>query len=138
MEKYLYVNNEFLPSSIKDLWISAGMWDEGKGVFVSEDVFLNFPKTKDGKIRTTGQDGYPIFSDPAPLANAEALSTALSSLATAYKNDSYALNMAYVAAVANDGSTEAAKVTSVRSKITARKSQYISDIAAAKAKYPLE
>lgn len=67
MEKYLYVNNEFMPTSLKEAYTNAGMWDEEKGVFVSEEVFQEFPREKDGKVRVTGKDGMPAWADlPEP------------------------------------------------------------------------
>ncbi|EFJ3419796.1 tail fiber assembly protein [Escherichia coli] len=89
MEKYLYVNNQFLPTALKDEWIRAGMWDEN-GVFVSEEVFQKFPPTSNGKIRIAGPDKMPAWADaPEPtndelIATAEQLRSNLISSANAY------------------------------------------------------
>lgn len=64
MEKYLYINNQFLPTVLKDEWIGVGMWDEEKGIFVSEEIFVAYPSEKDGKLRATGADGMPEWVDP--------------------------------------------------------------------------
>lgn len=76
MEKYLYINNQFLPTSIKDEWIEVGMWDEEKGVFVSEEIFLAYPSEKDGKIRATGADGMPVWVDPPALTKEQLVQVA--------------------------------------------------------------
>jgi len=128
-------NNSFYWGSIKDQY-GAG-WPED-AIEVSSDVFNEFAAPKAGKKRSSTADGYPAWIDADPVSNAQLLTDALSTLAAAYKNDSFELNMAYVAAITNDGTSEAGKVVSVRSQITARKAQYISDMAAAKVKYPLE
>ncbi|WP_407321757.1 tail fiber assembly protein [Dickeya ananatis] len=64
--------------------------------------------------------------------HADAVSTALSVLATAYKSDMNDLNQAYLAAIVADGPQEVTKQTLVRDRIAARKTQYAADVAAAK------
>lgn len=135
---YAYANNNFYPLDMQSAYELAGTWPDNY-VEVDEATFRAFcGAVPDGKIRGADSNGLPIWEDIPQQTNSQLLSSALSSLATAYKSDAYDLNMAYVAAVVNDGSSEAGKVTSVRSQITSRKAQYISDIAAAKAQYPLE
>ncbi|WPU25011.1 tail fiber assembly protein [Cedecea neteri] len=93
MEKYLYVNNQFLPKVLKDEWLRVGMWDEENGIFVSEEVFQTFPPTLDGKIRVTGPDKMPAWADaPEPshdelIATAEQLRSSLISSANAYMSE---------------------------------------------------
>lgn len=93
MEKYLYVNNQFLPTSLKDEWIRADMWDEENGVFVNEEVFREFPPTSNGKIRIVGPDKMPAWADaPEPthdelVATAEQLRSSLISSANAYMSE---------------------------------------------------
>lgn len=140
MSSYMWSNsnNAFFP---KELLGAYANWDLKDIISVEDSIFNEYSSSPpEGKVRTSGSDGMPAWGDiyHEPLTNSQLLSSALSNLATAYKSDSYDLNMAYVAAIVNDGSSEAGKVTSVRSQITARKAQYISDIASAKALYPLE
>lgn len=93
MEKYLYANNQFLPTVLKDYWVRDGMWDEENGVFVTEEVFQKFPPTLNGKIRITGPDKMPAWTEaPAPshdelIATAERLRSSMISSANAYMSE---------------------------------------------------
>ncbi len=64
--------------------------------------------------------------------HADAVSAALSVLATTYKSDMADLNQAYLAAIVADGPQEVTKQMLVRDRIAARKTQYAADVAAAK------
>lgn len=92
-DKYLYVNNQFLPLAAQSEYIASGMWDEKSGVFVGEDIFQTFPPTLDGRNRVTGKDGMPAWADapePTPYELAEAVErqrTLLITTANAYMSD---------------------------------------------------
>lgn len=96
----------------------------------SQDDFI-----KKGLILITEDEAMNIIN-PKPTNN-EMLTKALSSLSDEYKNDIYELNTSYLAAIVNDGPSEVTKQQIVRDQITQRKTQYISDVAAAKEKYPV-
>lgn len=91
--KYLYVNNQFLPTVMQDGYVAAGLWGEEAGVFVGEDVFQAFPLTLDGKVRVTGPDKMPVWADapePTPdelITAAERRRDSLISAANAYMSD---------------------------------------------------
>ena len=128
-DKYAVVLNDVVINVV--LWDGIADWSPIEGEAV--------PLTGNAGIGWI-YDGVS-FSDPneAPSpSNAELLSAALSSLSIEYKKDTFDLNMAYVAAIVNDGAAEASKVAAVRNELTARKAKYMADIAAARAQYPVE
>lgn len=138
MYKYSSSKNVFIPESIIDIYISAGTLP-GDLVDVIDSVFIEFiGEAPAGKRRAGGPDGHPAWIDFDPASSAQLLADAISSHAASYKKDAYDLNMAYVAALVNDGESEAGKVAAVRSELTARKAKYMFDIAAARAQYPVE
>lgn len=96
----------------------------------SEDEFI-----KDALVAITESEAMEIVN-PQPT-NSQLLSKELSELSIVYKNDIYDLNASYLAAIVSEGPSEIAKQQIVREQINQRKSQYVSDIANAKEKYPV-
>lgn len=107
-------------------------------ILVSEAVFntfgLGFPP--EGKTRIVGDNGMPDWGDASGPTNAEKLSMSISKLSVDYKKDIAELNTAYLAAIVNDGPSEATKQQMVKYQIAERKSKYAADVAAEKDKYP--
>jgi len=60
---------------------------------------------------------------------------ALSALADAYLSDIQTLNLNWLSASVSDGTTEAVKQTAITQAISARKTQYLNDLAALKTQY---
>lgn len=93
VEKYLYIDNQFLPTAMRDGYIASGLWNDESGVFVGEDVFQAFPLTLGDKMRVTGPDKMPAWADaPTPsadelIAAAERHRDSLISAANAYMSD---------------------------------------------------
>lgn len=135
---YSATENAFYDKSMIDAYMRAGSWPDD-AVNIEDDVYFEFcNKPPEGKIRGSDSNGNPAWIDIETPSNVELLSNELSSLANDYKSDIYELNMAYVAAIVNDGPSEAVKVAAVRDEISARKAKYMADIAAARAQYPVE
>lgn len=92
MDKYYFINNQFLPSTMQQEYEKAGVWIDG-GVYVSEDVFCQYIEPEDGKIIGTDKNGYPVWVDkPAPthedeVTTTEAQKIHLIAVANAYIND---------------------------------------------------
>ncbi|WP_219388709.1 tail fiber assembly protein [Escherichia coli] len=107
-DKYLYVNNLFLPRAAQGEFVASGMWDEKNGVFVSEDIFQAFPPTQGGKMRVTGPDKMPAWADapePTPeelVALAERQRDRLISEANAYMSERQWLGKAAIERLKGD------------------------------------
>ncbi|EAU5333856.1 tail fiber assembly protein [Salmonella enterica] len=71
MDKYLFINNQFLPSVLKSEFQKNGAWDEAHGVYVSEDTFQEYTRPNDAQVLATGDDGYPVWADKPPLTHEE-------------------------------------------------------------------
>lgn len=70
---YLYspTTNAFYPQEMKVIYLSSGTWPED-GVSVDDAVYEAFTGTPpEGKIRSSGGDGYPCWSDTPPLSAEE-------------------------------------------------------------------
>lgn len=76
MNKYLYVNNQFLPSVAKDGYLKAALWNEASGVFVGEDIYQQYPLALDGRVRVTGPDKMPAWADAPALTPDELIAVA--------------------------------------------------------------
>ncbi len=63
MDKYLFLNGQFLPTVLKPSYLSTGQWDESEGVFVGEDVYLEFTAYNPGKVVGVGEDKLPCWID---------------------------------------------------------------------------
>lgn len=72
---------------------------------------------------------------PPSCTKSQLMSIELAALATEYKATTQQLQLNWLTAVVNDGTTEETKKSAVLSDISAAKSKYVSDIAAIKAKY---
>lgn len=68
--------NAFYPYSLEETYIAAGSWP-GDGVEVDDAVFYDFTgEAPAGKMRITGNDGFPIWGDIPPVSKEEAIATA--------------------------------------------------------------
>ncbi|MDE9462715.1 tail fiber assembly protein [Xenorhabdus bovienii] len=63
--KYKYSDNEFYPYSLKQDYVSSGIWSDG-GVDVDEAVFKEYTTPPLGKIRIIGNNGLPAWDDAPP------------------------------------------------------------------------
>lgn len=128
----------FIPAS----WKTDGTYTDetwpSDAVLLTDDeqdiYWLNNPP--EGK-QLGSLDGRPVWVDIPSPPNEVLLSQEISKLGVAYKKDIADLNTAYLAAIVSDGPTEVTKQQVVRDQITQRKAQHVSDIAAAKEKYPI-
>lgn len=129
--------NAIYPSVLYLDYIKAGTWPSD-GIDISEEDAVKFSGANKpaGKILAM-VDGSLCWIDEPPPPNNVLLARAISEISAVYKSDINELNAAYVAALVNDGSSEAAKVAAVRSQITTRKAKYTSDIQDAKLRYPV-
>ena len=67
MQTYKYFNNKFYAYSLKESYEASENWPDA-GVDVDEELHTEFSGIPPiGKIRITGEDGFPLWADiPAP------------------------------------------------------------------------
>ncbi|HDT1287335.1 TPA: tail assembly chaperone [Enterobacter asburiae] len=128
--------NAIYPSVLYLDYIKAGTWPSD-GIDISEEDAVKFSGANKpaGKILAM-VDGSLCWIDEPPPPNNVLLARAISEISAVYKSDINELNTAYLAAIVNDGPSEATKQLAVRGQITARKAKYASDIQDAKLRYP--
>lgn len=75
-EKYLFINNQFLPIALQDEFEKNGVWDPKQGVFVAEDEFITYTRPDSERILATDANGYPVWVDRPPLTHEEEVKAA--------------------------------------------------------------
>ncbi|HDL8286986.1 TPA: tail assembly chaperone [Yersinia enterocolitica] len=121
----------FIPSQWKDDGTYTDESWPSDAVLLTENEANQYWRKSppDGKVLGS-VNGHPTWVDFRP-----SLATILNRLAGVYKSDIASLNNVYLSALVSDGPSDTTKQQSVRDQILSRKTQYISDTAAAKAAY---
>ncbi|EOE3467059.1 tail fiber assembly protein [Ewingella sp. CoE-038-23] len=75
--KYVYsaASNSFYPLTLKESYEDAGEWPVD-GVEVDDTVFSEFQNPPPGKIRITGENGFPSWADIPPATREELIAAA--------------------------------------------------------------
>lgn len=136
-ETYFFSKSElaFYPSSLKSDYINAGTFPSDT-VEVSQEVRDEFNfNAPAGFTLGADDDGMPAWVEIPKESNQVLLSRELTALSEAYKSDVMDLNVAYLAAIVNDGPNEMVKQQAVRNQINDRRANYAADVTAAKEKY---
>lgn len=130
-------NNTFYLYDLKPRYDLAGTWPSD-AVLVSSEVYNEFTsEPPSGKVRGGDENGMPAWVDTPVQPNSELRKAELASLSNSYKEETYLLNMAWLAASVNDGDSEQPKKTIVEAQLDALKLKFQNDRAAIIAKYPV-
>jgi len=88
---------------------AAEIWP-ADAVDVSDDVWEEYSSEPPaGEVRASDTSGMPVWIDKPAQPNSELRKAALAALSTKYKEDSYLLNMAWLAAMVKESESETPK-----------------------------
>lgn len=134
---YSPLENAIYPSILYPDYIKSGTWPVD-GIQISDEEAIQFSGGNKplGKMLAMVNESLYWVDEPAP-SNQVILAKIISDLSALYKSDIYDLNTAYLAAIVNDGPSEAIKQLAVRNEISARKAKYANDVQEAKSRYPV-
>lgn len=134
---YSASKNAFYSYEWKDEYDAAGTWP-ADAVDVSDDTWREYSAEPPvGKFLSSDASGMPVWIDKPAPSNLELRKAALTDLSNKYKEDSYLLNMAWVAAAVKDGTGEASRKDAITTQLNALDTQYKTDRAAIIAQYPI-
>lgn len=134
---YSSSKNAFYSYEWKDEYDAAGTWP-ADAVDVSDDIWKEYSAEPPvGKVLSSDASGMPVWIDKPAPQNSELRKAALSALSSKYKEDSYLLNMAWLAAMVKDGESETLKKQTLAAQLNALDIQYKNDRSAIVAQYPL-
>ncbi|WP_193139545.1 tail fiber assembly protein [Enterobacter asburiae] len=134
---YSASKNAFYSYEWKGEYDAAGTWP-ADAVDVSDDVWKEFSSEPPaGKVRASDSSGMPVWVDKPAPSNLELRKAALTDLSNKYKEDSYLLNMAWVAAAVKYGTGEASRKDAITTQLNALDAQYKTDRSAIIAQYPI-
>lgn len=127
--------DSFYAVSEKDAYVASGTWPDD-GVEVEDEEFHTFISAPpEGKVRSAGKDGKPVWADAPPKSNDELYEAELSVINSGYEEDKKKLRDAYLNAIVFDGPSEDDKRTAIYNELQERNRKYASDVNTLNDKY---